>query len=569
MCTKDWRDAFTSALHKMGLLQCDIEQIFKIEMEVRTFFDFGGIIPNFLVLQNIERDSKTIKYYWNSNSSEAICPFCSMLSNQECKDYFVKPLQDIPQDGLAVYHVVRRKRFFCLNSNCPHTRFVERLDDFAEETSRKTVRFKKHCAIRALENGCKPAEDALKRDGALVSNDSIARYLKMEAAVKINSNITRKDVKVLAIDDINLLKGDKSTGCTVLIDEETHRVLIIVRGTTKEAAKKVLEMFPTAEFLSRDRASAYASAGTECGKVQIADRFHLIKNAQAAVAEALMTSIPATIFVREGDGWVQITPGEEDTPVRSYFRVNEEEVEERIRLAGVTESKAKRYRSTLKILEMADQGVKTADIATKLNMPLKDVRALRRTAVSTLDYVEERIKSRINSANESIIEHQNTLLERKIKTIKPTARPSHESIVEPYREIVVAEIKKGASHRTIYPILQAQGFSGCSNAVYQYIRKLRQEMPAEIIKDPIETPSELKLQNISRDTIYKQVLKEASETRPEKDEGKKQNASQKKKSPPKDSPLSAKAKELIYGAADADDTAQPKNKETEQKKTTF
>ncbi|MFZ3101383.1 MAG: hypothetical protein WA113_04150 [Desulfitobacteriaceae bacterium] len=127
---------------------------------------------------------------------------------------------------------------------------MERLDGFAEETARKTIRFKKDCVERALENGCKPAEDALKRDGALVSNDSIARYIKVESAKQIESN---------------------------------------------------------------------------------------------------------------------------------------------------------KYRNTLKILELADQGVKTADIANTLNIQLKDVRLLRRTAVSTLDYIEEKMKSRINSANESIL----------------------------------------------------------------------------------------------------------------------------------------------------------------------
>lgn len=80
----------------------------------------------------------------------------------------------------------------------PHTRFVERLDGFAEETARKTISFKKYCVERALENGCKPAEDALKRDGALVSNDSIARYLKVGSAKQIESNIKRNDVRVLA-----------------------------------------------------------------------------------------------------------------------------------------------------------------------------------------------------------------------------------------------------------------------------------------------------------------------------------------------------------------------------------
>jgi len=38
-------------------------------MEARTFFDFGGIVPDFLILQNIEHDNKKLQYYWNSRSS--------------------------------------------------------------------------------------------------------------------------------------------------------------------------------------------------------------------------------------------------------------------------------------------------------------------------------------------------------------------------------------------------------------------------------------------------------------------------------------------------------------------
>lgn len=266
MCTKNWYSVFSAALHRECFTQGEILQIYKTEMEARTFFDFDGIVPEFLVLQNIERNSKKIQYYWDSHSSEAMCPFCGTMSNKECKDFFEKPLQDIPQDRLAAYHVVRSKKYFCENSDCSYTRFVERLDGFALENARKTSRFKKYCVERSLESGCKPAEDALKREGAVVSNDSIARYLKMESAKKIESNIRRNDVKVLLIDDVNLRKGDKSTGCTVLMDGETHRVLIIAHGITKEVAKKVIEMFPAAEFLSRDRASAYSSAATECGK---------------------------------------------------------------------------------------------------------------------------------------------------------------------------------------------------------------------------------------------------------------------------------------------------------------
>lgn len=87
----------------------------------------------------------------------------------------------------------------------------------------------------------------------MVSHDMIMEYLKKEGAQQVEDNLNKNDVRVLAIDDINLRKGDKSSGCTVFIDADTHKALIIIRGTTKEAVKKVMEKFQSIEFLSRDR----------------------------------------------------------------------------------------------------------------------------------------------------------------------------------------------------------------------------------------------------------------------------------------------------------------------------
>ena len=114
----------------------------------------------------------------------------------------------------------------------------------ASGNARQTLRFQRHYVARALASGCKPAEDALKAEGASVSNDSIARYVKSAAAKQIDANLARNNVRVLAVDDINLRKGDKSSACTVFLDEETHRVLIIVRGATKAVIQRVLESFP-------------------------------------------------------------------------------------------------------------------------------------------------------------------------------------------------------------------------------------------------------------------------------------------------------------------------------------
>jgi len=387
-----WQAIFTQALMEEGIEETEIARINRVEMDARAFFEFGGIVPDCFELQNIERSEKEIRYYWESRSVWAKCPYCGEESTRVTSDYYRKAIQDIPQDNKAVYHIVRFQKYKCENKECECKKFTERFEEFSEEDARKTIRFKRYSAERSLCGGCYVAQNGLRKEGAVISNDTIGRYLKTEAAKKIESNITSDNVKIIGIDDVNLRKGDKSTGCTVFLDEETHKVLIIVSGTTKEAAKRVLEQFPSAEYLSRDRASAYSSAGEECKKTQVADRFHLIQNAQQAVKEAISEVLPAKIYIREGDGWVSSEPDSEMKRVGFY--VAEHIVEQRIKLGGLTAIKAEKYRNTLKMLELDSKGMRTDNIAQEMKMTVKDIRTLRASAASTLQKVDDKIAAK-------------------------------------------------------------------------------------------------------------------------------------------------------------------------------
>jgi len=462
----DWKDVFTTALAKGGIEENMIPSIYRIEMDAKAFFEFSGIVPGSLELQNIERDENEIRYYWKSRSTKAICPMCGEESTSIAHEYYTKPIQDIPRDNLTVRHIVTFQKYNCNNSECWCKIFTERFIEFSEEGARKTVRFKKYCVERSLGCGCNPAQNELRKEGAIISNDSIARYLKVETAKKIEENITADNVKVICLDDINLRKGDKSSGCTVFLDGESHKVLIIIKGTTKEAAMRALKQFPSSEYLSRDRASAYSSAGDECGKTQVADNFHLIDNAQKAVEDAISEALPVKIYIREGDGWMSVTPDGEENK-RASFYVPEHIVERRIELAELTSAKAQKYRNTIKMLELDSKGMRTASIAQEMNLSIKDVRSLRATAVNTFQKVDEKIAAKELAKNVN-----------GIKTVSGSGvRPSGESIVEPFRETVIELWNSGENHRSILPILQSQGYTGSSNAIYQYIVKLRKEMP--------------------------------------------------------------------------------------------
>lgn len=563
----NWKNIFVGRMSAAGFTPEDSQTAYTIEMEARTFFDFHGIVPECLALQNIDQDEEKYIYHWESRSLSADCPFCNSKSFKS-NDYFTKPLQDIPSNNKAVFHMIRFKKYHCGNEKCSCNEFVERFADFSEEDARKTNRFKKHCIERAMGCACNHAEYELRKEGAVISNDTISRYLKVEVAKKIEENVTKDNVMVISVDDVNLRKGDKSSGCTVFLDGETHKVLIILSGTTKEITKRALEKFPSSNFLSRDRASSYSSAGNECEKTQVADRFHLIENAQKAVKDALMATIPATIFIREGSGWVQTTP-DATSGGKPYFYVPDELLEEYVRLAELTAAKEKKYRHTVKMLELADKGLKTADIAKEMNIPLKDVQALRRSAVTTLQYVQDKIKKNVESQNRKCENRNAKKCDNPPKTVGGAkVHPSKASIVEPFKETVVTLVKSGGNHRTIYPEIKKQGYTGSQNAIYQYILKLRKESPDELKPDIVEMPPELILGSCRTGKVYSEILMNAKANRHKEENEKKEPASQakagKRPAEVRKSPFSDEVIDLIYGP----DTSMQAEEEKPKKKPT-
>ena len=567
-----------SLLKEHGIEPGDVEEIYKIEMRVTKYFEYGGVVPDYFELQDIEKGEESKKVYWTSNSEESICPYCGEKSTTRANEYYHKEIQDIPVNGLAVFHVCRVNKYKCLNLGCEHKIFTERTTEFCIKDARKTERLKKYCILQAMQSNCHAAEQVLKLYGAQISNDSIARYSKVVAASIIEESLKKDNVEIISLDDINLRKGDKSSSCTVFIDQKTHRVLIIIHGANKEAVAQVLEKFTSTEIVSRDRACAYAAAATEAKKVQVADRFHLIKNAQDAVKNAVRSMMPTRIFVREGDGWVCADEQGANVSVSTdyYFCVPDEIVDQRVKLAKLTEKQEAKYRNTLKTLEMSGKGMRTADIAKRLGINMEDVRRYRRVAVETLKSVDKKIKTNIEIINSSRQEHFEMIATRDIKTIGPKAHSSRESIVEPFRDTVISMHKEGHTHRTIHPELVKLGFKGCPNAVYQYIAKLRKETMVEVKPNEVEEPPALNLKSVTHGTVYQSILKEASKERPKNRE--KNNSTELKKSDfenkpekrdlsaPDDSPLSPEIRKIMYGKSESNEKANSTSKSAESEK---
>jgi transposase len=90
--------------------------------------------------------------------------------------------------------------------------------------------------------------------------------------------IKRETPRVLEVDDWSFRKGQ--TCGTILVDLEKRYPIDLLQDREAETLKAWLEAHPGIEIISRDRATAYAEAARKGAPqaIQIADRFHLVKN---------------------------------------------------------------------------------------------------------------------------------------------------------------------------------------------------------------------------------------------------------------------------------------------------
>jgi transposase len=234
---------------------------------------FGGPAQSRLD-QCLEAASLTLLL--ETTASTATCPICGTESNRVHSRYR-RALADLPCFGKAVRLAIMVRRFFCTDAQCPRRIFAERLLGFARPYSRTTDRLRQaHEAVGSALGG-EPGSRLTVRLAISTSPDTLLRRVK-----QFESG-SPSPPRFVGIDDWAWRKGQRYG--TIVVDLERSDVIDLLPDRDATTVRKWLDDHPGVELISRDRSSAYAQAAADSAPnaLQVADRWHLLKNLREAI----------------------------------------------------------------------------------------------------------------------------------------------------------------------------------------------------------------------------------------------------------------------------------------------
>jgi transposase len=231
----------------------------------------AGLVPDVTVL-DVQVEPEVVLLTVTPSSTTAACPRCSTESAR-VHSYYIRQPQDLPISGRTTRLLVHARRFPCVNPACSTVTFAERLPNLVTLAAQRTVRLNAELRALALAFGGEAAARQSVRSAMPVSADTLLR--RAHSAVPP----ARPTPRVLGIDDFSFRKGQVFG--TILTDGESHEVVDLLPDRTAETTATWLQEHAGAEIVTRDRSADYAR-GISTGAphaVQVADRFHLAKNA--------------------------------------------------------------------------------------------------------------------------------------------------------------------------------------------------------------------------------------------------------------------------------------------------
>ncbi len=300
--------------------------------------------PKLLNLIGVRADGNAIILAASTSSRVALCPLCGKRSARVHSRY-TRTLADLPWQGIPVTVRLRVRRFFCDHKDCNRAIFAERLPGLAAHYGRRTERLESWFTHVSFALGGEAGSRLLKDLGVVVSGDTLLNHIR---SMRLPSHETPR---ILSVDDFAFRRGTRYG--TVLVDLELHALVDILPDRSADTFARWLGEHPGVEVVSRDRGGEYAEAVRRAAPhtVQVADRFHLLKNLRDVVSR---------VFRQHAEVLDLVPPPTDHLQRLTNLRLDREASKERTR-----EQTRELFRS---IHALSKKGIRNARIARTLRI---------------------------------------------------------------------------------------------------------------------------------------------------------------------------------------------------------
>ncbi|WP_417393330.1 ISL3 family transposase [Gimesia sp.] len=226
------------------------------------------------------QDENHLLIYLQAVNSQACCPECQQNSHRIHSRYTRSP-SDLPCFGQKTQLILQVRRFVCINQSCKRKIFTERFNDLIQPHARTTIRLSKVQQQIGLLLGGEPGKKLSSFIGMSCSADTLLRR------IRASSRPDDSSVRVLGVDDWAMRRGQRYG--TILCDLEKRQVIDLLPDRTSNTLAGWLDSHPGVEIISRDRGGEYAKGAAQGAPqaIQVADRWHLLKNARETLQKVI------------------------------------------------------------------------------------------------------------------------------------------------------------------------------------------------------------------------------------------------------------------------------------------
>lgn len=230
-----------------------------------------------------------------SLDSFGVCPYCGQISCQVHSTY-VRTLSDLPILSQKVILLFKARKFFCKNDECSKKTFAEQPGEEICRYQRRTQRCESVIGNLCSRMSASSASLSLQAMEIPVSRSTVLRVI-YRMPIPYLGVITE-----LGVDDWAFRKG--VTYGTILVNMQTGDVIDLLGDRETASFECWINKHPQITLVSRDRSTDYSSAIANTGRkiIEIADRFHLVKNMTDCITKVISQNYVEyrkSLFVQE------------------------------------------------------------------------------------------------------------------------------------------------------------------------------------------------------------------------------------------------------------------------------